>query len=131
MGKIIVLKVTQKYHEQAYALMRIMTGFLFLWHGSQKILGFPPMPYEPPAYITWVAGGIELVGGALVMIGLFTAPAAFLASGLMAAAYWMAHGTNQFLPMLNSGELAAMYCFVFLFISTKGGGIWSVDGARA
>lgn len=118
------------YSEHTYALMRIIAGFLFLWHGSQKLLGIPPMAYDPPAYITYVAGGIELIGGALIMIGLFTAPAAILASGLMAAAYWMAHGTNDLLPILNKGELAMMYCFVFLYISTKGSGMWSVDSMR-
>lgn len=113
------------YEAQTYALMRIMAGFLFLWHGSQKLLGFPGESMAG-GYVKWVAGGIELVGGVLIMIGLFTAPAAFLASGLMAAAYWMAHGTNDFFPILNRGELAALYCFVFLYISTKGDGIWSV-----
>lgn len=115
------------YIAQSYALMRIVTGFLFLWHGTQKLLGFPPGG-EMPAFIKWVAGSIELAGGALVMLGLFTRPAAFLCSGLMAAAYWMAHGTNALLPILNKGELAALYCFVFLLISTKGSGIWSLDG---
>ena len=85
----------------------------------------------PPPFVTYVAGGIELVGGALIMIGLFTGPTAFLASGLMAAAYWMAHGTQHFLPVLNGGELAALYCFVFLFMSAKGSGIWSIDAARS
>ena len=74
--------------------------------------------------------GKMLIGGALVMIGLFTSPAAFLCSGLMAAAYWMAHGTNALFPINNGGELAALYCFVFLYISAKGAGIWSVEGAR-
>ena len=77
-----------------------------------------------------VAGPIELVGGVLVMIGLFTRWAAFLCSGLMAAAYWMAHGTRALFPLENGGELAALYCFVFLCIAAKGGGIWSADGAR-
>jgi len=115
------------YTAQSYALMRIVAGFLFLWHGTQKLIGFPPGG-EMPAFIKWVAGSIELVGGVLVMLGLFTRPAAFLCSGLMAAAYWMAHGTNALLPILNKGELAALYCFVFLLISTKGSGIWSLDG---
>jgi len=115
------------YTAQSYALMRIVTGFLFLWHGSQKLFGFPPAG-EMPGYIKWIAGSIELFGGALVMLGLFTRPAAFLCSGLMAAAYWMAHGTQDLLPILNKGELAALYCFVFLLISTKGSGIWSLDG---
>ncbi len=80
-----------------------------------------------PGIITYIAGPIELIGGILVMFGLFTRWSAFLASGLMAAAYWTAHGTQALLPLQNGGELAALYCFVFLFISTQGGGRWSVD----
>ena len=117
----------KQYENQTYALMRIFAGFLFLWHGSQKILGFPGESMAGD-YVKWVAGSIELVGGALIMIGLFTSPAAFLASGLMAAAYWMAHGTNDLFPILNRGELAVLYCFVFLYISSKGDGMWSVGG---
>ena len=120
----------QPYAAQTYALFRIVTGFLFLWHGSQKVLGYPPMPegHAAPAFIIWTAGPIELFGGLLVMIGLFTRAAAFVSSGLMAAAYWMAHGTRHLLPILNGGEPAALYCFVFLFIAARGAGIWSVDG---
>ncbi len=119
------------YNSQGYALMRIVVGFLFLWHGAQKLFGIPsPMPGEVPAFIIYIAGPIELIGGTLVMIGLFTRWAAFLASGLMAAAYWMAHGTKALLPFQNGGELAVVYCFVFLFISTQGGGMWSVDAAQ-
>lgn len=116
------------FNSQGYALMRIVVGFLFLWHGFQKLFGFPAgMPEGVPAFITYVAGPIELIGGALVMIGLFTQWAAFITSGQMAVAYWMAHGTKALLPLQNNGELAALYCFVFLFISTQGGGIWSID----
>jgi len=116
---------------QGYALMRIVAGFLFLWHGAQKLFGFPSaMPAGVPAFITYVAGPIELIGGILVMIGLFTRSSAFLASGLMACAYWMGHGTKALLPIQNGGELAALYCFVFLFMSTQGGGSWSVDAAQ-
>jgi putative oxidoreductase len=116
---------------QGYALMRIVTGFLFLWHGAQKLFGFPSaLPAGAPAFIIYIAGPIELIGGTLVMIGLFTRGTAFLASGLMASAYWMAHGTKAILPLQNGGELAVLYCFVFLFISTQGGGIWSIDAAR-
>jgi putative oxidoreductase len=119
------------FSSQAYALMRIVVGFLFLWHGTQKLFSFPPgMPEGVPAYIIYGAGPIEFFGGILVMIGLFTRGAAFLASGLMAAAYWIAHGTNALLPIQNNGELAVLYCFVFLFISTQGGGIWSVDAVQ-
>ena len=119
------------YEAQIYAAMRMVTGFLFLWHGTGKLLGFPePPPADAPAFVIWVAGPIELVGGVLVMIGLFTSWAAFLCGGLMAAAYWMAHGTKDLLPAVNGGELAALYCFVFLFIAARGSGIWSVDAAR-
>jgi len=111
-----------------YALMRIVAGFLFLWHGSQKLFNFPAgMPADVPLFITYIAGPVELVGGILIMIGLYTHWAAFICSGLMASAYWMAHGTKALLPLQNNGELAALYCFVFLFIAARGAGIWSVD----
>ena len=120
-----------RYQPQAYALMRIVTGFLFLWHGTSKVLGIPSAPPPgAPAFIIWIAGPIELIGGLLVMIGLATRPAAFLCSGLMAFAYWIGHGTKALLPVQNNGEPAALYCFVFLFIATAGSGIWSVDGTR-
>ena len=121
----------RSFNPQAYALMRIMTGLLFFWHGTQKLFGVPsPLPMEIPDFVRYVAGPIELVGGLLVMIGFFTGWAAFLCSGLMAAAYWMAHGSKGLFPLLNGGELAALYCFVFLFISSQGSDIWSVDGTR-
>ena len=117
-----------KYSSRCYALLRIVAGFLFLWYGSQKLFAFPiGMPAGVPAFITYGAGSIELVGGILVMIGLFTHWAAFITSGQMAFAYWMGHGTKALLPIQNNGELAALYCFVFLFIAAQGGGIWSVD----
>ncbi|HEX9080292.1 MAG TPA: DoxX family protein [Desulfuromonadaceae bacterium] len=119
------------YTSHCYALMRIVVGFLFLWHGAQKLFGIPnAIPGAVPPFITYVAGPIELIGGILVMLGLFTRWAAFLASGEMAVAYWMVHGTKALLPIQNMGELAVLYCFVFLFISTQGGGIWSIDALR-
>ena len=119
------------YSSYCYALMRIVVGFLFLWHGSQKLFGFPiGMPAGVPPFITYVAGSIELIGGILVMIGLFTHWAAFITSGQMAVAYWMAHGTKALLPIQNNGELAVLYCFVFLCIASHGGGVWSVDAMR-
>jgi putative oxidoreductase len=120
-----------RYAAQTYAFMRIVTGFLFLWHGTQKLFGVPLPPPQVPGFVVAIAGPIELVGGTLVMIGLFTGWAAFICSGLMAFAYWMVHGMQAPLPIQNKGELAALYCFVFLYISAQGSGIWSVDAARA
>jgi len=120
----------KKFTGETNALMRIVTGFLFLWHGSQKLVGFPVAAPDAPAFIIYIAGTIELIGGACVMIGLFTRWAAFLCSGLMAFAYWLGHGTKGLLPLLNGGELAVLYCFVFLFLAAHGAGIWSVDAAR-
>ena len=120
------------YTSQTYALLRIVTGFLFIWHGSQKLFSFPVDAMAGvPAFITYGAGGIELVGGVLVMIGLFTRWAAFICSGTMAVAYWMAHGLNALFPIQNGGELAALYCFIFLFLSSQGPGIWSIDAIRS
>ena len=84
-------------------------------------------PEGMPAALLYVSGGIELVGGALVLVGFMTRQAAFVCSGLMAAAYWMVHGTKAVLPMMNEGELAYLYCFVFLFIAAHGSGIWAID----
>ena len=126
-----MLSFMKSYEDQTYALLRIVSGFIFLFHGSQKLLGFPPANFEPPPHILYVAGPIELVGGALIMIGLFTAPVAFLASGLMAAAYWMAHfKADGYLPIMNGGDAAVLYTFVFLYIAAKGDGIWSVGGGK-
>lgn len=119
------------FSQHTYALMRMVAGLLFLWHGTQKLFGFPSPPPDIPAFVTYVAGPIELVGGLLVMVGLFTGWAAFLCSGLMAAAYWMVHGFRALFPIQNGGELAALYCFLFLFIAAYGSGIWSLDAARA
>jgi putative oxidoreductase len=119
----------KQYENQTYALLRIVSGFVFLLHGSQKLLQFPPRSFDPPTHILYIAGPIELIGGALIMIGLFTAPVAFLASGLMAAAYWMAHfSVENWLPIMNRGDAAVLYCFIFLYLSAKGDGIWSVGG---
>ena len=122
---------TSNFVPQCYALLRMVAGFLFLWHGVQKLFGFPmAMPPGVPAFITYGAGPIELVGGTLIMIGLFTRWAAFITSGQMATAYWMVHGTKALLPIQNNGELAVLYCFIFLCISAQGSGIWSLDSLR-
>ena len=128
----------QAYTNQTYALLRIFAGLTFLFHGAQKLFAFPvPMQHEVPAFVIYIAGPIELIGGLLVAVGLFTRWSAFLCSGLMAAAYWMQHGSQMmaqgwqaFFPLVTQGDLAIMYCFAFLFISAQGSGIWSVDEAR-
>lgn len=112
------------------SLMRIIVGFLFLAHGAQKLLGFPaPSPMGPVALLSLigVAAALELVGGSLILVGLFTRPTAFVLSGLMAVAYFMAHAPQGFWPLLNKGELAVLYCFVFLYLSAAGGGSLSLD----
>ena len=120
----------KSFSAQTYALMRIFMGLLFLCHGTQKLFDFPsPLSFEVTPFILYGAGSIECLGGLLIVIGLFTRWAAFVCSGLMATAYWMAHGMNAFFPIDNGGELAVIYCFVFLFISAYGAGIWSVDSA--
>ena len=122
------MKILDNYQEQTYALLRIISGFLFLWHGAQKFFNYPiDFPYGPLNPVMSAAGAIELVGGTLIIIGLFTRPVAFICSGFMAVAYWMAHGTQSFFPIANGGELAVLYCFVFLFIASRGAGIWSLD----
>ena len=111
----------------AYAAMRIVTGLLFLFHGLQKVLGLYGGQVQAVGSLPWVAGVIEVTGGILVMVGLFTVVAAFICSGEMAAAYFMAHFPKAFWPIENQGELAALYCFVFLYIASRGGGPLSVD----
>jgi len=119
------------YDRQAYALLRIVAGFLFIWHGAQKLFGIPiPPGGDVPAFVTWVAGPIELFGGALIAIGLFTRWSAFLCSGQMAVAYWFFHAPRGLTPLQNHGELAILYCFIFLCVAASGPGIWSVDRAQ-
>jgi len=113
------------------ALLRIVAGLMFAMHGTQKLFGYPPMPpgmAGPLPPLMKVAGGIELIGGLLIAIGLFTGIAAFISSGEMAVAYFMGHASHGGLsPLENKGELAVLYCFVFLFIAAHGAGIWSLD----
>ena len=121
------------WQSEARSILRIMAGLLIMQHGTQKLFGFPdPTKPTPELFsLMGLAGFIEFFIGALFVIGLFTRPAAFILSGFTAAAYWMAHGTKSFYPILNGGELAALYCFVFLYFVAAGPGIWSVDAKRA
>jgi putative oxidoreductase len=125
-----------RYSTYIYAVLRIVSGFLFFWHGWQKLIGLAPQqlppttPVEPLSTLMAIGGGIELIGGFLIMIGLFTSIAAFLSSGMMAVAYFGWHfGTAAFLPVVNKGELAVVYCFLFLYIASRGSGVWSVESA--
>jgi putative oxidoreductase len=123
--------ISTRFAPYAYALMRIIVGLLFAVHGSQKLLNFPPSghPGPPPWSLLWVAGVIELAGGLLVAVGLLAPIAAFICSGEMAVAYFMVHAPGGFWPVINKGELAVVYCFVFLFIAAYGSGVWSLDSA--
>ena len=116
------------------SVLRIVFALLFIEHATMKFFQFPaPIPgvTYPLPVIMLVAGGIEIVTGVLMTLGLFTRIAAFIASGEMAAAYFMAHAPQGFFPVLNMGEAAAMFCFAFFYLAFAGGGIWSIDAARA
>jgi putative oxidoreductase len=121
---------------RALSLLRIVAGFMLMQHGAQKLFSFlapPPAPGQPPPpafellSIVGVAGVLEFFGGLLLLLGLFTRSVAFILSGLMAAAYFMAHAPQGFWPLQNRGELAAAYCFLFLYLAFAGGGSWSLD----
>ena len=111
------------------SVLRIVSAFLFMAHGTQKWLAFPIPRASPTVFwsLSGVAGLLELVGGFLLLLGLFTRPVAFVLSGLMAFAYFIAHAPHDFWPIVNRGELAALYCFVFLYLAAAGGGPWSLD----
>ena len=109
-------------------LLRIMTGFLLVPHGAQKLFGVLGKPAADLASLSGVAGVLEVFGGLAILLGLFTRPVACVLSGMMAVAYFKAHAFDAFWPILNGGELAALYCFVFFFLSAHGGGEFSIDG---
>jgi putative oxidoreductase len=128
MGSFAVLN--PKWSARLLGVLRIVAGLLFLLHGTQKIFGFPaPMEPEQPSLFSLLglAGLIEFLGGLLMTIGLFTRPVAFVLAGEMAFAYFMGHATQGFWPILNQGEPAVLYCFIFLYFAAAGAGEWSVD----
>jgi putative oxidoreductase len=115
------------------SILRIMTGLLLLQHGTAKLFKIPVIPMFANLSVTslpGIAGVLELVGGVLIILGLFTRSTAFILSGMTAAAYFIAHAPKGFYPILNGGELAALYCFVFLYIAAAGPGPWSIDAGR-
>ena len=120
-----------RFSPQLLSVLRIVSALIFMAHGTAKLLGFPATEIfaQPPEMFTlpWIAGVLELVGGALLAAGLFTRPVAFVLSGEMAAAYWIGHAPQAFYPIQNGGDAAILYCFVFLYIAAAGGGPWSLD----
>ena len=113
------------------SVLRIVAGLVFMAHGTQKILGFPASAMHPPLLSLFgVAGLLEMCGGALLVVGLLTRPVAFLLSGEMAAAYFIAHAPKSFFPALNGGDAAILFCFLFLYLAAAGPGPWSVDALR-
>jgi putative oxidoreductase len=113
------------------SILRIVAALIFMEHGTQKLFGFPPSDNPSPELFSLIglAGVLELVGGILLVLGLFTRPVAFVLSGEMAFAYWMAHAPQSFFPAVNGGDAAILYCFVFLYLAAAGGGAWSLDNA--
>lgn len=119
---------------QMLAVLRIMTALLFIEHGTAKLFGFPPDPNVAGVSLFSLigfAGVLEVFGGALILIGLFTRPVAFVLAGFMAFAYFMAHAPKAFFPLLNMGDAAILYCFIFLYLMVAGPGAWSIDGLKS
>lgn len=117
---------------QALAILRVITALLFIAHGTAKLFGFPETGMSPPLFSLFgFAGVLEIVGGILIALGLFTRPVAFILAGEMAVAYFMAHAPHSFFPILNQGESAILFCFVFLYLVFAGPGAWSLDSRSA
>ena len=133
MADFATLRLT--WEPRMLSILRIMLGLLYMEHGVAKVVGFPLQPnhkaYELFTLNPGIQGLLELVGGLLLALGLFTRPVAFILAGNMAVAYFMAHAPRGFFPLLNGGELAIVYCFVFLYLWVVGGGEWSLDRLRA
>ena len=113
------------------SIVRVVSALIFMAHGTQKLLNFPPMPAGRPNpelfSLYGFAGSLEIVGGILLVFGLFTRPVAFILSGEMAFAYWMSHAPRSMYPILNGGDASILYCFLFLYLAFAGGGAWSLD----
>ena len=128
------LTTPNRWASYMLSVLRIVAAFVFLAHGSQKLFGFPATHPQPTAHaftLFWLAGICEFFGGTLMLLGLFTRPVAFIIAGEMAVAYLTQHAPGGFWPLLNRGELAVVYCFVWLYFVTTGGGPWSLDALIA
>lgn len=125
-------EVEAAWSPRLLGLLRIVTAILFMEHGAQKLLGFPPSDHGSPELLSLLgaAGILELAGGFFILIGLFTRPVALLLAGEMAVAYWLVHAPKAFYPALNGGDAAILFCFIFLYLVAAGPGAFSVDGAR-
>jgi putative oxidoreductase len=125
-------EVEAAWSPRLLGLLRIVTAILFMEHGAQKVLGFPPSDHGSPELLSLLgaAGILELVGGFFILIGLFTRPVAFLLAGEMAVAYWIVHAPKSIYPALNGGDAAILFCFIFLYLVAAGPGAFSVDAAR-
>jgi putative oxidoreductase len=124
---------TNAWSARMLSVLRIVSALIFIEHGTQKLFNFPEQPgWQPfnPMSLMGVAGLLEFVGGLLLLFGLFTRPTAFVLSGMMAVAYWMAHAPQSPYPMINGGDAAILFCFVFLYLAFAGGGPWSLDAQR-
>ena len=132
MADLTTLRLT--WEPRVLSVLRMMVGLLYMEHGLAKVVGFPPQPnhkvYELLTLNPGIQGLLELVGGFLLALGLFTRPVAFILAGNMAVAYFMVHAPRNFFPVINGGELAAVYCFVFLYFVFAGAGPWSLDALR-
>ncbi len=125
-------RIEGRWAGEALSLLRIVAALLFVLHGTSKLVGFPPFPMElpNPGELLWIAAVLELVGGLMLLVGIFSRPVAFILSGEMAVAYWMFHAPRSTFPSENMGEAAILFCFIFLLIAAAGPGPWSLDVSR-
>jgi putative oxidoreductase len=127
-----LIKLQSEWEPRVLSILRIVVGLLFMEHGLGKLFGFPTAAMHPAMFqLLWFAGVIEAFGGLLLALGLFTGPAAFIMSGEMAVAYFYSHAPKNFFPVINGGDAAILYCFIFFYIFVAGGGAWSLDRLRS
>jgi putative oxidoreductase len=127
-----LIKLQSEWEPRVLSILRIMVGLLFMEHGLAKLFGFPTAALHPAMFqLLWFAGVIEAGGGLLLALGLFTSPVAFIMSGEMAVAYFYSHAARNFFPVINGGDAAILYCFIFFYIFVAGGGAWSMDRLRS